>query len=56
MSRKKSPNAIVALIITSALVMATCGKRKVSISKIMNMTNHEVDISELNFFNLTLTV
>ena len=55
--QKKCPNATVALVITSALVKATYGgKREISEIRIMIMANHEVDISELIFFNLTVTL
>ena len=55
--QKEGSNTTVALVITSALVIAICGgKREMSVNTIMVMTNHEVHISELIFFNLTVIV
>ena len=55
--QKKGPNTTVALIITSALVKDTYGgKREIPEIRIMMMANHDEDISELIFFNLTVTL
>ena len=53
--QKNITKATVALVITSALVITIfCGKREMSVSRIMVMTNHEVGTSVLIIFNLTV--